>query len=272
MDALKTNFATSANITQAKPTKNIAVLTTAFNELNCLPACVRQFKKQGEYSRREDFMHMVLLSKKPWRGHFGYDKATWDAAQPAQWVEVGEWENQADQLNYGLEQLQNVGYEWAMIVDADEYYTTNDIYALKETIQRAKPQTEGFRASKMSVYWKLPIFKLVPDEPGAIIALRTDQRFTSMRRSDAVVDIAPVETHHFSYVRTNNEMKQKLASFEHSHEIVDDWYNKVWLNWEIYSKNLHPVVPEQWKYAIYDPAPRDVVENYYANKTDFYRT
>jgi len=243
----------------------VAALTVAFNEPRLIGPCVRQFKKPY---LEEDIFHMVLISEKPWRGTVPYDDGeTFRAAMQADYIELKYWPNQAEQFNYGLNMLHKEGYEWAIICDADEYYTPLGIKVLLEDIE--SDITGQLRAPYMEVYWKMPIFRISnrqTDNP--VVAIRTDQNFSNKRTpslSEYGSTIAMLS--HFSYVRNDKEMLKKIESFEHSDEFDRNaWYNNVWKKWIPSMKNLHPVVPEIFQMASYRPAPRPIIKNFYHKK------
>jgi hypothetical protein len=56
--------------------------------------------------------------------------------------------------------------------------------------------------------------------------------------------------HHFSYARSDEFVKNKLATFEHSHEILPDWYEKVWLGFKPGDRNFHPCSAPQYSTAV----------------------
>jgi hypothetical protein len=62
-----------------------------------------------------------------------------------------------------------------------------------------------------------------------------------------------------SYVRTDEQMKKKIETFHHSAEFdTDAWYNNIWLPWDKFSGNLHPVVPAQFEFARLESAPESL--------------
>lgn len=243
----------------------VAALTVAFNEPRLLPVCVRQFKKPY---LDEDIYHIVLISNKPWHGDFSYDNKGYSQAKGADHIIVDNWKDQSEQFNFGLEVLRKNNFEWAIICDADEFYTSLGINVLLEDIDLFS-ESGQIRAPLMEVYWKLPIFRIYNKQQDTpVVAISTSQIFSN-KRTPSLSEYGTTSAilHHFSYVRSNEEMYKKIKSFEHSHEFdTDKWFNEVWLNWEINNKNLHPVVPEQFSHAIYKPAPQKILNNFYAEK------
>lgn len=234
----------------------IGIITVAFNEEKLIGPCIEQF---GGF----DFPHIVLVSTRPWRGNYYMDN-TWLEAEymgaKGYNVHVYKkiWANQAEQFNYGLDILEEAGYDWALIVDADEFYTPEDIGKLVGEIRTT--DVSVIRAPFMDVYWKTPCFRITPEQNDRpIIAVRTNERFVEKRQvnSNYSTDrLSKANLHHMSYVRTDEDMKKKIETFEHSHEFdTKSWYNVVWLNWSPEKINLHPVVPNQFERAVFKPAP-----------------
>lgn len=231
----------------------IGIVTPVFNEKEYIVPCIKQFDGFN-------FPHLILVSSKPWRGDYIQDE-TWALAKANLdngHVVIDHWEEAADQYNHGISYLQDLGFDWALIVDADEFYAPWDIGRLVGEIRNAPKEIEAIRTTDMSVYWKTTDYRLTPiqrDNP--IIAVRTDIRFDYIRNPKEVNSLfSDVEMHHFSYVRNNEQMRMKMSRSAHSHEFdLDKWYNEKWLKWTEDMEDLHPVVPSQFKKAVLYPAP-----------------
>jgi hypothetical protein len=237
----------------------------AFNEPRLIGPCVRQFK--SPYIK-EALYHLVLVSKSPWRGDYPADTLTGRRAldNGADSVIEGEWENQAEQFNFGLSHLGEMGYDWAIICDADEFYTPLGIRVLVEQME-GEEEVKIIRAPYMFVYWKTPFYRISnAQEDNPVVAIRTSEIFSDKRTpSLSEYGSAIVFLNHFSYVRSDSEMLKKIKSFEHSYEFdLEKWYNEIWLNWKPKDRNLHPVVPSQFEQAIHISAPKIILENFYA--------
>ena len=239
-----------------------AVLTVAFNEPRLIKACINQFKKPYLY---DDVFHLVMVSSIPWRGTWQADD-TVDIATALDpgYVMSNNWSDQASQFNHGLNWLRSNGYDWAIICDADEFYTQNSIRYLLKEIDEC--EYEALKAPHMFVYWRNDEYRITPKQNDSpIIAIRTDKRFVSKRHADVFFGYSEVDMHHFSYVRDDVEMLKKIQSFEHNNEFdIQNWYQNVWLKWTPDMENLHPVVPAQFKKAIHAPAPLPITGLWYA--------
>ena len=247
----------------------VAALTVAFNEPRLLPSITRQFKRPY---LEEDIYHLVLVSRKPWRGDYEYDPDTAHVAieHGADLVLTYRWENQAEQFNYGLKALALEGYEWAIICDADEFYTPFGIKILLDDIELFGDKGQ-LRAPLMEVYWKNPMLRIYNKQTDTpVVAISTSQ-FFSDKRTPTLSEYGETSAmlHHMSYVRTDDEMLKKINSFEHSTEFdLNDWYENKWKNWDLIKNNinLHPVVPEQFSHAVRGLAPKEILNNYYFRK------
>lgn len=238
---------------------NIGIITVAFNEESFIKPCIEQFDGFN-------FPHLVLVSSKPWRGGYQMDN-TWALAKMHinnGEVIIGEWPDQAAQFNEGLQILQDEGFDWALIVDADEFYTAEDIGRLVGQIRTT--EYDAIYASYMNVYWKTMNYKLYPDQDDyPIIAIKTDKRFREKRHVESTCtttgSLKDITLYHMSYVRSDTDMLKKINSFEHSHEFdIDQWYNDTWLWWNPEALYLHPTVPNKFERALYSPAPKEIQE------------
>lgn len=233
---------------------NIGIITVAFNEKEFIAPCIKQFEGFN-------FPHLVMVSKKPWRGEYEMDE-TWALAKMHLnngEVIIGDWEGQAQQFNAGLEILEADGIDWALIVDADEFYTPEDIGRLVGQIRTT--EYDAIYATNMNVYWKSPDYMVAPRQDDyPIIAIRTNKRFRDKRHVESTVTTTGTHKkfilHHMSYVRTHEQMKKKIETFEHSHEFdTDSWFYDIWTWWNPDATHLHPTVPHKFERAIYNPAP-----------------
>ena len=233
---------------------NIGIITVAFNEKELIVPCIKQF--QGF-----NFPHLIMVSKKPWRGSYEMDE-TWALAKMAVnngEVIVDEWPGQAEQFNEALGIFEAEGIDWALIVDADEFYTPEDIGRLVGQIRST--EYDALLATNMDVYWKTPDYKVIPDQwDYPVVAIKTSKRFKNKRHVEDNVITTNTEReitlHHMSYVRTHDQMMKKIETFEHSHEFnTDQWFYDIWTWWNPDAINLHPTVPTKFGKAVYNPAP-----------------
>lgn len=228
----------------------IGILTNVFKEKDYLPGCIKQFSQYNLH-------HIVLANTKSWHGEYQNDDSAALAETLGAETYQSAWPTEAEQFNFGLERLQQIGCSWALIVDADERYLQSDIKLLKKEITACDSQDFGIiRTRQMKVFWKSPDYIMPHDTGnGPIIATRTNHRFTHARSIPSLnIYFSAVTLYHFSYVRNDEAMLKKIRTFSHANEFdVESWYKNVWLKWTPEMRNLHPTIPNSHPVALYAP-------------------
>lgn len=235
--------------------KLIGVLGVAFRAERFISAWCRQLRISDS---RFELFPLAVCGEKGWHSDWKQDDTPRIASEEGVHVLEGNWETDSQQRNAGLEYLRDLGCEWALVIDTDEFYTRVGISALVHSLSGPY---DVLRAPMMDVYWKSPHFKIKPaqhDNP--IVAIKTDREFSFSRLSQSLGQESHARLHHMSYVRTDREMLAKIQSFEHHFEILPEWYENVWNAWELGNVNLHPVVPTQFFQAVLEPAPDEILE------------
>lgn len=246
----------------------IAVCTLAFNEPQYIAPCIEQWK--GLVG-----IHLVLVSTTTWNGTKHKDDPTAKLAEKhgAKVIE-GFWKTEADQRNHGLSLLKD--YDYVIINDPDEFYTIEDRCRLIRTLQEdnRRPGYTIRRGNTMLTYWKTHDYVLDPPDqhlPTIVVdpnkavctehrqfALSKDVRDPSVRYSEECGEIK-VQMHHFSWVRTDEQVEEKIAAYSHADIIENEWYKKVWLGWKPGLMKVRPYGREQ-SIAIYRPAPEEIIK------------
>lgn len=232
----------------------IGIITNAFNEPNLIKGCIKQFEGF-------DFDHLVLCSLNPWHGNWKPDNTHYIAASCGARVYTGMWKTEEEQFNWGLKEL--IDYDWVLIVDADERYEKKDIENMVEEMEIAdKIGATGLRTHTMNIYWKTPEYRIITNNVYfPVIAVKPNVCFYDKRNSNASCAHSNALLYHFSYVRSNLEMKKKINTFSHAHEFdKEKWFTDKWLNWQLEDTALHPVIPWEWQCAIYDPCPEEIAK------------
>lgn len=213
----------------------IGVCTVAYNEKRNIKACIRQFKPFG-------FKHAVLVSSVPWFGSPAEYDGTAEIAQDAgAETVIGYWESEAAQRNYGLAMLRDC--DMVLIVDADEFYTPEDIQKIIDGTQHdwGEPII-GLRPSSVATYWKTNDYILdPPDKNMPIVAVdpRTVQfkeyRMIRKFKEDVWESTGQpkvgVVMHHLSWARSDSEVKAKIDGYSHQNLIPPFWMENVWGKW-----------------------------------------
>ena len=166
---------------------------------------------------------------------------------------IGNFGNEAETRNAGMDMLRDC--EYVVIADADEIFLDKDLNTLKALCEEGKHLAIG---CKLYAYWKTPEYLITPPETlKPCVAIRYDVRFKDVRWPQVPLFQGDILMHHLSYVRTDEELKEKLANFSHANEIVKDWYDNVWCEWDNDKtmKNIHPTHPACYKEAVFNPNP-----------------
>lgn len=168
-------------------------------------------------------------------------------------VEVVEaaWPSEQDTRNAGLDALDDC--DWVFCLDSDEVLLDADLHQLVKLCETGEHEAIS---AHLLTYWKTIEHRVEPPENlTAPIAVRKGVRFSGTRYVDAEPHFADIWLRHLSYVRTDAELREKLRLFGHAHEIVPDWYEKVWLGWDADHAltGLHPVRPDAYPQVVHEP-------------------
>lgn len=222
-------------------------LIPCLNEWRFLPAVVGQLLKATDRCA-------IIRSRRSFSGA----SAALDPLPPFDpRVEVleGEWANAHATRNAGLDALSDCDYVFT--IDSDEILLDGDLDQLRALCGRNQYHAIG---SRLYTYWKTPEYRIDPPEVlVALMAVRPSVRFVNDRRivDGEMVYARNVWCQHLSYVRTDDEMRDKLRLFPHAHEVVPGWFERVWRAWDENKRmtNLHPTHPANYYRAVYDPNP-----------------
>lgn len=241
-----------------------AIATIAYNESEIIEACIRNWKGLVD-------KHLILVSSKPWNGKAVPNDGTAEIAKRAgAEVVVGDWDTEAQQRNEGLAILHD--YDYVLIVDPDELYTKKTQKAIFEALDnpmdpnwRTDKKIPSFRIQHIRTYWKSPKYVLAPeDRHKPVIAVDPKQLFCHEHRQFGgdYVPLIPGTCHHFSWVKSDEKVKEKIQSYSHSSAIVLNWYEDIWLKWRPGCDfQVKPYFTEKDKAtAIYSPAPKEILE------------
>ncbi|MGQ9580162.1 MAG: glycosyltransferase [Armatimonadota bacterium] len=207
----------------------------------------------------------VLVSNTPWFGEPGDNGSVVSRVEslpdPSDKIRVvkGSWQSEAEQRNAGLDILYEEKVEYCLVIDADEIYDPVDLERVIRIAQK-HPEISCWHV-EMDTYWKSWMYRVYPREQlRPVVLLRVGTaRFTRNRGvSECTHGIIPPEVavcHHLSYVRSDEQIKRKIATFSHARELVPGWYENVWKEWDTnpLMRNLHPTHPSAYGQAILQP-------------------
>ncbi len=173
-------------------------------------------------------------------------------------VIIDSWKDEATQRNFGLSLVESYELDYCFVVDTDEVYKSEELAEMMRYVEE-HPATACWRV-QMHTYWKSDLYRIDPPETyRPVVFIRNNSGQFSLGRnfsvnisSTTISDLPFGICHHLSYARTNEEVLRKLQTFSHSHEIVPNWYEKVWLGWDKNPEmtDIHPCWPTAYKKAI----------------------
>ena len=202
---------------------------------------------------------VFLVGMRPWRGDAAGSKY-WAqtlatiAAMPdpdGKFVIVSKpWSSEAEQRNEGVSILRELGCDWCMTIDDDELYNRSQLAHAQNVIRSVVASTHvSAWLVHHAIYWKsreLVIEQLTSAMPVFVHTRANDITFTEARCFDSsrgawlVLPASDLVMHHMSYVRDDEHMKRKMATFSHAGQESSDWYDRVWKAWRPGMRNLHP--------------------------------
>jgi hypothetical protein len=220
----------------------IACATIAYREERFIPKFI-----QAMQDRVSEIL--VLNSEKPLFGPIeeGVDKTPAIARSLGATVITFPWETEPDMRNTGNEYLMD--YDWIIWLDPDEYLVESEWQKLLKVLE--KGEADAYTNETMNLYWKNGYIIDPPENHTPIIATRPYVRFFDTRCITSPFAKAPVCIDHFSWARTNQEIKRKVTHYGEADKFDGlKWYEEVFTKWEPGMQNLHPVNPPALKEAI----------------------
>ena len=256
--------------------------------------CIYNEEEYIEYSIRSivEFVDRiyVLLGAAPYSAYNAAARAQFRTADqteaivralarrlPAITLITGVWDSEREHRNAGLRQCFADGHGYYFLVDGDEVYRQDHLANLREEI--ASHPTVGQFIIKCDLFWRsfryripaqdlawMPrrVFKLTRwstvGKAGLPLPIRC--RFTGNNKTNSVgavrhLDPARVLFYHFSFARRPDKMREKLLTYSHAHEVLNGWFERVWLRWpqQRDMRDLNPVDPPKLPQAVYrDPS------------------
>lgn len=198
---------------------------------------------------------IVLQSIKPWFGKpEGRGDGTTEIAQEyADKLVRMNWASEQDQRNTG--QILHENKDWVIVLDPDEFLDNFNWQALKDFLEFT--EADAVVAGYQRVFWKNKEVHPHGDYQ-QLIAVRPHVPFVDKRVVGTSYVVAPVELLHFSWARTDKEIKNKINHYAHANDFdADKWYNEVWLNPERVT-DLHPVNPPVLRKLIDPVLPAEI--------------
>lgn len=224
---------------------------------------------------------LVLVSNKSWNGNsIGDDDTIAIANRCADEVVVGEWKTEAEQRSWGLARLYD--YDYVIMVDPDEFFTEVDKQKIISELNKPAhleytpdfqnlSKVPAFKYKSIITYWKTLDYILdPPDEYKNTIVIDPKQLYCYEHRqfkpgyseyaTTPYVGCIDVTCHHLSWVKTDEKVKEKIASFSHADSVYKDWYEDIWLGWKPGDNiQLRPYGTDKSMAVKYE-APKEIID------------
>ncbi len=182
----------------------------------------------------------------------------------------GRWPSQLEHRDAGLGLCLELGMDYYFLVDGDEVYRLDQLEHILRTI--AEHPEVGTFIIKCHTFWRSFRYRIPPEtlswRPRRIFKLTRHRRIlglpfphrlrfvgiNDLNSRGKVYEFSPEKAafYHFSYARSPGRMREKLLTFPHAKEILEGWYERVWLAWpdKRRMENIHPTDPPKFPRAV----------------------
>lgn len=166
------------------------------------------------------------------------------------------WPNEESQRNSGLAILKDQNIDWCLVVDDDEMFNRSDLRVIFNSLDTAEHVAYLFYHQ---IYWKnrdtiieglFGSFPSLMKTNGLVFFNENRTILVKKRHTWFTISDKNIICHHFSYIRPEEAMLQKVRLFSHAKDLKTDWFQEKWLNWNSDITDLHPIQPSAFKRAI----------------------
>jgi len=174
-------------------------------------------------------------------------------------VVEGRWDAEPEMRNEGLGRLRELGTEVCLSVDSDEFYPDGGIARLLAAVEAdASPGTVYF--ARYHTCYRTFARRVLSDHRMAVaVHLVDDTHFPRRRRATGQRRDLP-DDHFFwnmGYVLSDERMWEKIRTWSHAHEVLDEWWREKWLGFTPETRDLFRKEPaSRWPYTV----PVDLAE------------
>lgn len=252
----------------------IAAVYSVFNEEEYIAYSIRSVRDHVDQV-------VVTINEGPWVRPGGSAPRAWVADRTEAIVRTlaqqdakitilkGSWPTEVAHRQAGMASCVERGIDYYFLVDGDEVYRPDHLGFLREEL-RAHPRVGTFLI-KCTIFWRSFAYRIPPqvmkwtpwrvfkiDRRRRILGLPFpyETRFIGDNRTNSLGPryLVPPERctfYHFSYARSEQKMRQKIATFSVADQVRSDWFERVWLAWPSQRdmRNIHPMVPEEFPIA-----------------------
>ncbi|CAM9672059.1 unnamed protein product [Ectocarpus sp. 6 AP-2014] len=251
----------------------VAVVVVVHDDISLMRAVLEEVAAVVEHI-------LVVVSVRPWHGSATDVSPTLrmlecmlqDADSPTRGklrVEVGSWATEPEQREYGnaiiREDVRN--FSRVVVLDTDEFW--HPVELAKALALAAQQHKVVLAQAEMDTYWASVRSVVSPPEKLQALWLVDPRRCVWTQYREVMCDIDLWEehhaalrlqrndavVHHLSYVRVEEEIRRKMATFSHAGEEQSGWYERSWLGWAANNSltDLHPVIPVAYKRVVPQP-------------------
>jgi len=189
---------------------------------------------------------------------------------------TGVWDTDEAQRTEVLNRARQAGFDYLIIQDADEFYTTEDYEENIITIEK-HPNYTNYQTPWIK-FWKTTKHVLEAREDlggrNTIYGLCGNFAINLKKRDDLCLTFARMTNHmedslilpglcfHLSWVMSDEQVRRKINTWSHSHQVRKEyWWRYKWLGWREGSVNLNPVgMPGLFTRAVryIGPLPKEI--------------
>lgn len=219
----------------------IPVCICAHDDYYYLPATIRSWKSAGPI--------YVFISRLAWNGEVGdWDRCATVAETEGAIVVLGDWPDEDLHRREAHDYIRNLGQDFVFTPDGDEVVEQS---LLESLVALAEARVAERIYVHMDTYWKSSEYVIRPRENLAPIIAVNLAEAKHVHIRDFIGGRALVlgaehgVLHHLSYAGPNERIQKKIRTWGHRDEVVNGWYERVWLGWDTnrLMRNLHPTHP-----------------------------
>jgi GT2 family glycosyltransferase/tetratricopeptide (TPR) repeat protein len=197
----------------------------------------------------------VFISSTGFDGSLGNWEPCVEAAEKAcAEVVLKDFDSESGLRSYALATMKDRGVRWLFIPDSDEIIEKRLLDAMLEV---ARTGLFDLIRVRMRTFWKSLSYLIQPPEELAPILLIDAQKceHVHIREYSCSKPITLGFEHgclfHASYAGPDARIARKLSCWGHRSEVLQGWYEKVWLAWDKdrTMRNLHPTHPACYGFA-----------------------
>ena len=236
--------------------KKFCSIIVAYNEQKLIAGCLEGLKD----------IHNIVSISTPWQGeHLSFDRTADIAKQMGAQVVLQNFRTEGEQRTAMSKLAKELGYDYILVIDADEYYRKEDILQAMEFISLYCDRFDRFDIATEYNLWKDANWEVLPRIANArLFCVPAGSVFPGNRNINVkkLSMQSNIELFHFSYTGDDDKILSKLTHFSHAHEVKKGWFEKVWQKWTPDMENIHPCAPHVFKKAIPFDCPEDIKQRY----------